>query len=122
MKTVIYAGALLLKNDGLTSAVKLYKTTAMAIFSGVAAAVVGLVAFTLSWNLWGFWGGPMPGFQVLLFPGHLTLVYIWHPLFTEEINFWPKLALLLLGQFSVVFCFVGLFVYLAKKLRAATLR
>ena len=87
------------------------------MFSGVAAVVIGLVAFTLSWNLWDFWGGPMPGLQVLLFPGNLTLIYIWHPLFTEEINFWPKLALLLCGQFVVVFCFVGLFVSLVKKLR-----
>ncbi len=87
------------------------------MFSGVAAAVIGLVAFTLSWNLWDVWGGPLPGFQLLLFPGNLTLVYIWHPLLTEEINFWPKLALLLFGQFLVVFFVVGLLTLVAKKLR-----
>jgi hypothetical protein len=95
-----------------------YKTTSIAIYSGVAAVVIGLVAFTLSWNLWDFWGGPMPGFQVLLFPGNLTLIYLWHPLFTEEINFWPKLALLLFGQFVVVFFVVGLIVSLVKKVRS----
>ena len=87
------------------------------MFSGVAAAVIGLVAFTLSWNLWDFWGGPMPGLQLLLFPGNLTLVYIWHPLFTEEVNFWPKLALLLLGQFIVVSLFAGFLAHIVKKLR-----
>lgn len=94
-----------------------YHTTTIAVYAGIAAAVIGLVAFTLSWNLWDFWGGPMPGLQLLLFPGNLTLVYIWHPLFTEEVNFWPKLFLLLAGQFVVVFCIVGLFTYLVKKLR-----
>jgi hypothetical protein len=96
---------------------KRYQTTTIAMFSGVAAAVIGLVAFTLSWNLWDVWGGPLPGFQLLLFPGNLTLVYIWHPLLTEEINFWPKLALLLFGQFLVVFFVVGLLTLVAKKLR-----
>ena len=74
----------------------------LAIFSGVAAVMVGLVTFALSWNLWELWGGPMPGSQLLLWPGNLTLVYIWHPLFTAEVNFWPKLGLLMLGQFFVV--------------------
>jgi len=96
---------------------KRYKTTTIAMFSGIAAAIIGLIAFTLSWNLWDFWGGPMPGLQLLLFPGNLTLVYIWHPLFTEEVDFWPKLALLFLGQFFIVSLFVGLLVHIAKKLR-----
>ena len=43
----------------------------------------------------------MPGVQLILFPGNLTLKYFWHPLFTEEVNFWPKLLMLMLGQFVV---------------------
>lgn len=92
-----------------------HKTAVIATFAGVAALVIGLVAFTLSWNLWDFWGGPMPGLQILLFPGKLTLVYLWHPLFTEEINFWPKLALLLVGQFAIVFFVAGLLSHFVKK-------
>lgn len=44
----------------------------------------------------------MPGYQILLFPGNLTLEYLWHPLFTEEINLLPKLAMVLVGQFVLV--------------------
>lgn len=95
-----------------------HKTSTIAIYAGIAAGVIGLVAFTLSWNFWDFWDGPMPGYQLLLYPGHLTLVYIWHPLLTEEINFWPKLMLLLFGQFLVVFFVVGLLMSLMKKLRS----
>lgn len=109
---------MLLKKVWLWSAKDPHKTLHIAIYAGVAAVVIGLVAFSLSWNLWEFWGGPLPGFQVLLFPGNLTLVYVWHPLFTEEINFWPKLVLLLIGQFVVVSCIVGVFAYITKKLCA----
>lgn len=59
-------------------------------------------AFTLSWNFYEFWDGPMPGYEILLFLGNLTLVYVWHPLFTEEVDLYPKLALILLGQFLIV--------------------
>ena len=84
------------------------KTSSIAILSGVASVLIGLVAFALSWNLWDLWGGPMPGVQVILFPGNLSLVYIWHPLFTEEVDFWSKLALQMLGQFFVVTCVVAM--------------
>jgi len=57
----------------------------------------------------------MPGVQVLLFPGNLTLIYVWHPLFTEEINFWPKLGLHMFGQFFVVTFAVMLCVNLVRK-------
>jgi len=90
-------------------------TLTIAIYAGVVAVVIGLTAFTLSWNLWDLWGGPLPGYKVYLFPGNLTLIYIWHPLFTEEVNFWPKLALLMVGQFSVVAGFTGAFITLVKK-------
>jgi hypothetical protein len=114
---VLFTGFLFLKKHRLPAAMKRYKTTKIAVYAGITAVVIGLVAFTLSWNLWDFWSGPMPGLQFLLFPGNLTLVYIWHPLFTEEVNFWPKLALLLLGQFIVVSLFVGLLAHIVKKLR-----
>ncbi|WP_299589445.1 hypothetical protein [uncultured Microbulbifer sp.] len=76
-----------------------FKAVTIAIYGGVLALIVGLVAFSLNWNVWG---GGMPGYKILLFPGNLTLVYVWHPLLTEEIDFWPKLFLHSLGQFTVV--------------------
>jgi len=91
------------------------KTTTIAVCAGVIAVVIGLGAFALSWNLYDFRGGPMPGIQVLLFPGNLTLIYVWHPLFTEEINFWPKFVLHMFGQFFVVTFTVLLCVSLVKK-------
>jgi len=78
------------------------KTTTIAIYAGLIAVIIGAVTFALNWNLYDVLSGPIPGFYVLLFPGNITLIYIWHPLFTEEINFWPKFALLMFGQFSVV--------------------
>ncbi|WP_139243633.1 hypothetical protein [Alkalimonas amylolytica] len=95
------------------------KTSTIAILSGAASVAIGLVAFALSWNLWFFWGGPMPGIRVLLFPGNLSLVYLWHPLFTEEINFWPKLALQMLGQFSFVACAAAVVTRIVRRLRCA---
>lgn len=92
------------------------KTYSIELYTGLVATFIGLVAFTVSWNMWEVWQGPMPGYQFFLFPGNLTLVYIWHPLFTEELNFWPKLFLLLLGQFLVVAFCVGLLRFLVKKL------
>ena len=75
------------------------KTIKVAIFSGTFALLIGLVAFTINWNVYG---GGMPGYNIFLFPGNLSLVYVWHPLFTEEIDFWNKLVLHSLGQFSFV--------------------
>jgi hypothetical protein len=92
------------------------KTTTIAVYAGVAALVVGVIAFWLHWNFWNLWGGPMPGVQVLLFPGNMSLIYIWHPLFTEEIDFWPKIVMLLLGQFFVVASVAALLVGLFRKL------
>lgn len=92
------------------------KALRIAVKFGVGSVVVGLLAFTLSWNLWDFWGGPMPGIELLLSPGNLTLVYIWHPLFTEEVDFWPKLFLLMLGQFLVVTVVVALCISITKRL------
>ena len=91
------------------------KIITISIFAGLTAVVIGFITFTLSWNLWDLWGGPIPGYQVLLFPGNLTLIYVWHPLFTEEISLMPKLGLILLGQFIVVTCVVGLFTTIVRK-------
>lgn len=90
-------------------------TFKVSVYAGIMAVIIGLIAFTLSWNLWDVWGGPLPGYKVYLFPGNLTLIYVWHPLFTEEVNFWPKLGLLMLGQFTVVTCFSVIVISLIKK-------
>jgi hypothetical protein len=89
----------------------------IAIYSGVIATIIGVIAFSLSWNLWEFFEGPLPGYQIFLFPGNLTLIYFWHPLFTEEVNFWPKLFMLLLGQFLVITTFVISINYIKNKLK-----
>jgi hypothetical protein len=81
---------------------KLSKSASIGVYSGLIATIIGLVAFTISWNSWEFFNGPLPGYQLFLFPGNLTLIYFWHPIFTEEVNFWPKLVMLLFGQFAVV--------------------
>lgn len=94
----------------------LFITNKLALKVAILATVVGLIAFTLSWNMWDVWQGPLPGYQVLLFPGNLTLIYLWHPLFTEELAFWPKLALLLIGQFAVVYLVIANSLWLVSKI------
>jgi len=91
-------------------------TTTISVYAGLISVIIGAATFALSWNLYDILGGPMPGTKVLLFPGSLTLIYVWHPLFTEEINFWPKFALQMFGQFFVVTTVAVLFVGVAKKL------
>lgn len=91
------------------------KTSTIALLAGLAAVGIGLFAFVLSWSLWQFWGGPMPGRWLLLLPGDLTLVYLWHPLFSEEINFWPKLALQMSGQFIVVAVITAVFTWAKRR-------
>ena len=86
----------------------------LAIRVGFIATIIGLIVFTLSWNTWAIWGAPLPGYQIFLFPGNLLLVHLWHPLLTEEIDFWPKLCLLLMGQFIVVTLFTTLLVTVIK--------
>jgi hypothetical protein len=96
---------------------KLSKSNTIAIFIGSIATVIGAIAFFLGWYFWDFWGGPVPGYRYFLFPGNITLVYFWHPLFTEEVNFWPKLAMLLFGQFFVVTSFSASCIYMINKLK-----
>ncbi|MBO9492163.1 hypothetical protein J7384_17515 [Endozoicomonas sp. G2_1] len=74
----------------------------VALSVGIIATVIALVVFTANWHLFDYLGQPLPGYQLLLWPGNLSLVYLWHPIFTEELAFWPKLALLLFGQFVIV--------------------
>ncbi|USD21082.1 hypothetical protein [Microbulbifer variabilis] len=92
-----------------------FKSTTIAIYGGALALVIGLIAFALNWNVWG---GGMPGYKIFLFPGNLTLVYVWHPLLTEEIDFWPKLFLHSLGQFTVASVIVWLNTVTIRKLLA----
>ena len=66
------------------------------------ATFVGLITFLLNWYFYDWWDGPMPGYKFLLYPGNLSLICVWHPLFTEEMDVIPKLALMLLGQFVIV--------------------
>jgi 4-hydroxybenzoate polyprenyltransferase len=88
----------------------------VALYAGLIAVVVGAVAFALNWLVWG---GGMPGYGMLLFPGNLVLVYVWHPIFTEEIDFWPKLVLQFSGQFIVVVAFTALLTGVIKRLLPA---
>ncbi len=78
-----------------------------AVWAAVCAAV-GFAAFATN-----FWivHGPYPGYRIMLYPGILAT-----GLFSEEINFWPKLAIMLFGQFLI--CFVSLLV--ARKMYSAS--
>ena len=83
---------------------KKFSTMAVASISGLIGLLVGLVAFTVNWIAYG---GGMPGYNALLLPGNMSLIYIWHPIFTEEIDFWPKLVLQSFGQFGIVAVVAG---------------
>jgi len=96
-----------------------WRASQIGIVAGGVAVILGLLVFTLSWTLWSLWDGPMPGYQWALYPGNLLLIYLWHPLFSEEIHFWPKLGLLLLGQFAVVSLLVGLICAALRKILKA---
>ncbi|BBM03604.1 hypothetical protein [Microbulbifer sp. GL-2] len=79
------------------------KDVNFSIVAGVIALLVGLVAFTYNWVIIG---GGWQYFGVFLFPGNLVL-----SMFSEEIDFWPKFALQMSGQFLVTF-FIA---YLVRK-------
>jgi len=78
------------------------------IIAGLASVFIGAIAFALSWNIWG---GGMPGYRIFVFPGNFVLSF-----FSEEINFWPKLLLMLSGQFILVSLFFGCLQLVYKKL------
>ena len=67
--------------------------------------------FFANWLLYDWHGGTLPGYQVLLCLGNLGLIYFWHPIFSEEINFWPKFVMLILGQFGLALI-INLAIYL----------
>ena len=72
------------------------------VIAGFSATVIGMIAFAAHWHLWDYFEGPLPGYEILLFPGNMTLRYLWHPLLTEELSLSVKLILLFAGQFFVV--------------------
>lgn len=86
-----------------------------AVKIGLSALVLGGLTFALNWYLMDIIKQPIWGYKVLLFPGNLTLVYILHPIFSEELSYWAKLTLLLIGQFSLV----TFFFYAVLKLKSA---
>ncbi|MFT6432260.1 MAG: hypothetical protein ACJAVI_000295 [Candidatus Azotimanducaceae bacterium] len=61
----------------------------------IVGLVIGFSAFAMSY--W-FSDGPIPGYKFLAGPGVLTL-----RMFSEEISFWPKLSLMMFGQYLVYF-------------------
>ena len=85
----------------------------IAFYTGLISLLIGVIAFTLSWN---FWENGMPGYRFFLFPGNLMLA-----LFTEEIDFWLKLVILLIGLFSIVAVVtnIGLSMYNYKIMRSS---
>lgn len=72
------------------------------VVAGLIAAGIGIIAFTAHWHLWPYFDGPLPGYDILLFPGNMMLRYVWHPLLSEELSLRVKLGLLFSGQFLVV--------------------
>lgn len=77
------------------------------IIVAIIASIVGLAVFLL--NFYCF-NGNMPFYRVFNFPGLMFL-----KLFSEEIDFWPKLGLLISGQFGAYFL-LSLFTFGLKRL------
>ena len=92
------------------------KTKIIALYFGIASVAVGLITFVVHWNLFDIIGGPLPGYKILLFPANMSLIYVWHPLFTEEVALLPKLVLMMIGQFVLVTITVAISVALFKKI------
>jgi hypothetical protein len=92
------------------------KTKIIALYFGIASVAVGLITFVVHWNLFDIIGRPLPGYKILLFPANMSLIYVWHPLFTEEVALLPKLVLMMIGQFVLVTITVAIFVELFKKI------
>ena len=70
----------------------------------IAIVVLTVLVFAINYN--GY-PGIFPIYKVLAWPGIVTL-----RLFSEEINFIPKLSILLLGQFFAYF----LIIFLVRKI------
>lgn len=61
----------------------------------IIASVLGLIVFLI--NFYGF-NGQMPFYALFNYPGLFFISF-----FSEEIDFWPKLSLLIAGQFGGYF-------------------
>lgn len=79
---------------------------------GVIGAVLGLITFVLSWQFWDVWGQPVPGYHWILAPANWSLMWVWHPLLSEEIALVPKLTLMILSQFALLTLCAYLIVWL----------
>jgi hypothetical protein len=77
------------------------KFGALWALSGLA---IGFIAFSVSY--WVF-ENAIPGYKIMLYPGIVTARF-----FSEEIDFWPKLSIMLTGQYVFYFSVI----FLAKKL------
>lgn len=71
---------------------------------GIALVVLTVLVFAINYN--GY-PGFLPVYKILAWPGIVTL-----RLFSEEINFMPKLSILLLAQFFSYF----LAIFLVRKI------
>lgn len=71
----------------------LLPTYKFSLLCGTFAASIGLLAFILNWFLFNH---SLTAYSLLLTPGNLVL-----SLFSEEINFIPKLILLVLDSLSL---------------------
>jgi hypothetical protein len=86
-----------------------FPTYKFSLLCGTFVASIGLLAFILNWFLFNH---SLPAYSLLLAPGNLVL-----SLFSEEINFIPKLILLVFGQFIVTTAVVWAGYATIKKLR-----
>ena len=78
-----------------------------ATIAGLTGALICFVAFAVNWWITK---GPYPGYQPLTYPGILAT-----RLFTEEIDFWPKLGIMIVGQGLVYFSVAWVVVRLAGR-------
>jgi hypothetical protein len=70
-------------------------------FSALCAAVAAAVAFVAFAISYWIADGSLPGYKVLAYPGIVAT-----RLFSEETPFWPKLGIMLLGQYCAYFVLV----------------
>jgi hypothetical protein len=75
-----------------------------AAFWAISGAVVLFVAFAI--NFWAL-EGSYPGYRLLAYPGITVAKF-----FSEEIYFWPKLSIMIAGQYVIYF----LIIFVGKKL------
>ncbi len=69
-----------------------------ALLASIFVIITG-IAFAINYN---WFNGTLPGYRILAYPGILTLRFI-----SEETPFWPKLGVMLAGQYLA--CFIVVF-------------